>query len=60
MSAGGGGFGPPTQRDPQLVLDDFLDDYVSLDAAENIYKVIIKDEKLDVEATTKLRNEIIE
>ena len=60
MSAGGGGYGLSTQRDPQLVLDDFLDDYVSLDAAENIYKVIIKDGKVDVKATANLRNEVIE
>ena len=57
ISAGGGGYGQPAQRDPQLVLDDVLDGYVSIQAAEEIYKVVIRDGIIDEEATAELRVE---
>src|SRR6185503_7486165 len=34
---GGGGWGDPLDRDPQAVLDDVLDEYVSLGGAERDY-----------------------
>ena len=40
-SAGGGGFGDPLERDPQAVLDDVIDGYVSLERAERDYGVVI-------------------
>ncbi len=40
-SAGGGGFGDPLERDPQQVLDDVIDGYVSLERAERDYGVVI-------------------
>lgn len=40
-STGGGGYGDPRQRDPHLVLEDVLDEYISLDAARTLYGVII-------------------
>jgi N-methylhydantoinase B len=55
-SAGGGGYGRPEERDPQRVLEDFLDGYVSIQTAKDIYKVIIKDQKVDLEATVNSRN----
>ncbi len=39
---GGGGYGPAARRDPQHVLDDVLDGYVSIDAAERDYGVIVR------------------
>ncbi len=39
---GGGGVGAPSDRDPQAVLRDVVDGYVSLDAAKSIYGVTIR------------------
>jgi N-methylhydantoinase B len=41
-TAGGGGFGDPLQRDPALVLQDVIDDYVSIERAAKDYGVVIK------------------
>jgi N-methylhydantoinase B len=38
---GGGGWGDPFARDPQAVLDDVWDEYVSIEAAERDYGVVI-------------------
>jgi N-methylhydantoinase B/oxoprolinase/acetone carboxylase alpha subunit len=53
----GGGFGDPFERDPELVLGDVLDRYVSIDGAKQNYGVIIdaKTLTLDVAATHALR-----
>lgn len=37
MTAGGGGFGPPAERDPQAVADDVADGKVSAQQAREIY-----------------------
>jgi N-methylhydantoinase B len=37
---GGGGWGDPLERDPQAVLDDVLDEYVSVAGAERDYGVV--------------------
>ena len=37
---GGGGWGDPTKRDPELVLDDVYDELVSLESAERDYGVV--------------------
>ncbi|RRJ87213.1 hydantoinase B/oxoprolinase family protein [Gulosibacter macacae] len=64
-SAGGGGFGDPLDRDPELVVEDVIDGYVSLGRAELDYGVVITvgdielDEyTLDEEATAAKRAEI--
>lgn len=56
-SGGGGGWGDPLERDPKMVLEDVLDEYVSVEGAESDYGVVIdrKTLKVDEEATTKLR-----
>jgi N-methylhydantoinase B len=41
VSAGGGGFGPPCERDPQAVLEDVLDGKVSVEAASDLYGVVL-------------------
>jgi N-methylhydantoinase B len=38
---GGGGWGDPLDRDPQQVLDDVLDEYVSVDSARRDYGVVL-------------------
>jgi 3-deoxy-D-arabino-heptulosonate 7-phosphate (DAHP) synthase len=42
--------------DPYLLLEDVLEGYVSLKAAEEIYGVAIVDEKVDWEKTKRLRS----
>ena len=54
-SSGGGGWGNPHARDAERVLDDVRNGYVSLEAAERIYGVIIRDGKVDEQATAELR-----
>lgn len=39
-AGGGGGFGPPSERDPAAVAHDVREGYVSLQAAREIYQVV--------------------
>ena len=52
-----GGFGDPTERDPERVWRDVVENgAVSRDAAREIYGVVVTaDERLDLEATKRLR-----
>jgi N-methylhydantoinase B len=58
---GGGGWGDPLDRDPQAVLDDVLDEYVSVEGAERDYGVVLRGSledltlEVDWEATERLR-----
>lgn len=60
-SQGGGGFGDPIERDPDLVLDDVLEGLVSPGRAAADYGVVVHAEPpgfaIDAEATTILRHE---
>lgn len=49
-SAGGGGLGDPLKRDPEAVLEDVIDGYVSIERAKKDYGVVIKeiDAELDL------------
>jgi N-methylhydantoinase B len=54
----GGGYGDPLERDPDLVLGDVLDGYVSIAGAREDYGVVINaNEAVDYVATAKLRTE---
>jgi N-methylhydantoinase B len=55
---GGGGWGNPFTRDPQLVVRDVRDGIVSRESAESEYGVVIHPNKflLDTEATLSLRS----
>lgn len=59
-SGGGGGWGDPLERDPDRVLEDARQGYVSLEAACEEYGVVLKDHPLvvDVDATVELRREL--
>ena len=39
---GGGGYGSPFERDPELVLADVVDGYVSIEAARDRYGVVVE------------------
>jgi N-methylhydantoinase B len=54
-TAGGGGYGPPVEREPSRVLEDVLEGYVSRDAARDIYLVVIVGDEVDEQATAQLR-----
>jgi len=51
IQAGGGGFGNPLQRNPKKVLNDFLNDLIDKDYAEQVYGVIISKNKVDKNET---------
>jgi N-methylhydantoinase B len=57
-SPGGGGFGDPFERDPQLVLEDVRRGYVSVETARQAYGVEVDTAnwKVDETATGELRN----
>ena len=66
---GGGGFGSPLERDPEAVLGDVLDGYVSREAAAAEYGVVVGgdadalvvlpgDLYVDEDATARLREEM--
>lgn len=64
-SAGGGGYGDPLDRDPEAVVEDVIDEYVSIERAAKDYGVVIRviDAELDTYeidhgATTALREQI--
>ena len=40
-SAAGGGWGDPLDRDPEAVLTDLLDEYVSVEGARHDYGVVV-------------------
>ena len=53
----GGGYGNPLERPSQDVLEDVLDEYISIENARNDYSVVISANcELDSEATMKLRD----
>lgn len=56
-TAGGGGWGHPFKRDPNLVRQDVLDGYVTLKSAARDYGVVLDPETLEIDAaaTEKLR-----
>jgi N-methylhydantoinase B len=56
-SSGGGGWGNPLERDPKAVTNDVRNGYVSREAAEKLYGVIIRDGEVDQEATARRRNQ---
>jgi len=57
---GGGGYGDPLQRKPELVLREVINEWVSLDSARNDHGVIIESKtlKIDWKATEKLREKM--
>jgi N-methylhydantoinase B len=51
----GGGYGNPLERDPEAVLRDMLDGYISAEQAQTDYGVVIRGRALDAAATAALR-----
>lgn len=64
-SSGGGGYGDPLERDPELVLEDVIDEWLTMEAARKYYGVVINviDEdaclyEIDYESTNRARTEL--
>src|SRR5204863_9480267 len=64
-TAGGGGFGDPLEREPQRVIEDIKDDYVSIERAAKDYGVVVHtidaelcEYEVDLSATVVLRAKI--
>ena len=57
---GGGGAGNPLERDPALVLEDVIDEKVSVAAARAHYGVVVEQggSRLDLRATQELRSRL--
>ena len=57
-TCGGGGYGPPEDRDPEDVLWDVRNGKVSLERARKVYRVAVDTDSLtvDLEATARLRS----
>jgi N-methylhydantoinase B len=49
VTAGGGGWGDPLERDPARVAADVRDEYVSIDAARDVYGVVVEPDTLAVD-----------
>ncbi|XWN31248.1 MAG: hydantoinase B/oxoprolinase family protein [Devosia sp.] len=64
-TAGGGGYGDPLERDPNAVLEDVIDEYVSVERARKDYGVVIEavdpeilEYRIDEAATARERDAI--
>lgn len=56
VTPGAGGFGPPGEREPELVARDVRDGKVSVARARDVYRVSVSsDGEIDQEATQRLR-----
>jgi N-methylhydantoinase B len=67
LEAGGGGYGDPLQREPQAVLTDVLERWVTREAARAVYGVVLIESRdsgtepsVDDDATADLRAELRE
>ena len=59
-SCGGGGWGDPLERDPELVLADVLDEYVTVEGANHDYGVVIDPKTIEVlKKETAARRELL-
>lgn len=60
QTAGGGGYGNPLERNPELVRKDALEEFISLTEAKEQYGVILIGDNMlvDVEATLKERKKL--
>ncbi|MBI2998058.1 MAG: hydantoinase B/oxoprolinase family protein, partial [Deltaproteobacteria bacterium] len=58
ISGGGAGVGNPVEREPKKVLEDVINEFISLDVARDIYGVAIRPQTLEIdwEETRKLRS----
>jgi N-methylhydantoinase B len=57
ITAGGGGYGPPAERDPLRVQHDVTEGWITRERAGAVYRVVLTDDlSLDTAGTTALRS----
>jgi N-methylhydantoinase B len=56
-TCGGGGYGPPEEREPERVLRDVLEGKVDPERARDVYRVAIADRRIDEARTKELRQQ---
>jgi N-methylhydantoinase B len=54
VRGGGGGWGDPLERDPRLVREDVIDEYVSLEGARRDYGVVLDPGTLEIDEAATL------
>jgi N-methylhydantoinase B len=58
-TGGGGGWGEPLERDPERVRWDVVEEFVSTEAARDLYGVVLKEDlSVDRAATRDLRRKL--
>ena len=59
QTCGAGGYGPPHERDPEMVLKDVIEGKVSVQRAREMYKAAIdlENQRVDLEKTKRLRRD---
>jgi N-methylhydantoinase B len=59
-AAGGGGYGSPLEREPERVMADVRNGYVSVEQARTTYGIALIEGsgEVDAQATTELRNRL--
>ncbi|HET9244067.1 MAG TPA: hypothetical protein VFN99_11560, partial [Gaiella sp.] len=55
-TCGGGGYGPPEERDPERVARDVREGKVSVERARDVYRVAMTGDAVDASATRALRS----
>jgi N-methylhydantoinase B len=61
ISTGGGGYGPPSERDPERVRHDVVEGWISRERAEQVYGVVFTDATdVDSQATVARRRRMNE
>jgi N-methylhydantoinase B len=65
VSNGGGGYGNALEREPEAVLEEVIDGFMTVEKARAMYGVVVEvvdpdvhDYRVDAEATEKLREEL--
>ena len=60
LTAGGGGYGDPLERDPDIVRKDVIEGYVSMEAARETYGVVLNETDISIrEQETQDQRQII-
>jgi N-methylhydantoinase B len=58
ISCGGGGYGPPEERDPERVRHDVAEGWISRERAAEVYRVAVREDgTIDHQDTERLRTD---
>lgn len=57
VTCGGGGYGPPRERDPRSVAADVLEGWITPERAVEVYGAAVAEGEVDIDATLRARDE---